>query len=695
MRLANEIAAAAMEHTREHLRPGMKESEAAAIWEGFVHGEGTGFEGPGRARARLLARLVGPRDPHLHRDRPPARSRSTSRRCSRSGSAPTATGATTRRTSAPASCVAEYAAARASAARRLRPRARPLPARRLVSELDRLIRDGIAEAGYPGQPSHPICHGVGARAHEPPYAHQAGGGTIEEGMVLAIEPGIYWEGGGGLRLEDNYLITATGAEKLCRSRTTSVSDDLDRRTQRPVPPRRLGRPLRHDAPRRRADRRRRARPGAEARDRACSSTSSGSTGSRPASRASRTTTGDAVRADLRRRPARGGLGLLARGSRRPRGARRARRARVRDRVADLRSQARRDRRHPREDARPDHRRDALRRRARDPRRVLRRRLDPRRPRLLRAGLPRRGRGRAQGGRRRRHARDRLARGRRRARRPDRRVGRRRACPSTSTATTTSASRRRRAVAAVRAGATWVQGTINGMGERAGNANLGEVALALRALYGVESNLRLDRIRAVSERVRELSGYELAAVEARHRRERSSAARAARSRASSTTRRRSSRTRRSSSRAERAIVLGKKSGLDSIRIKAEELGLDVPEERRAELLAAVKALGAEKHGLVTDDEFRDLVAEELSVPTTQSSSAAGSTRSRRARCSRAAAGASACSSANDYLGGAIKHRRARRSPATSTTCSARGTRSGSAAPRTPSSATSSRHAGSST
>src|SRR5262249_31332789 len=59
-----------------------------------------------------------------------------------------------------------------------------------LAELDRLVRQGIAEAGYPGQPSHPICHGVGARAHEPPYAHQAGSGTIEEGMVLAIEPGI-------------------------------------------------------------------------------------------------------------------------------------------------------------------------------------------------------------------------------------------------------------------------------------------------------------------------------------------------------------------------------------------------------------------------------------------------------------------------------------------------------------------------
>ena len=53
------------------------------------------------------------------------------------------------------------------------------------------------------------------------------------------------------------------------------------------------------------------------------------------------------------------------------------------------------------------------------------------------------------------------------------------------------------------------------------------------------------------------------------------------------------------------MLGKKSGLDSIRIKADELGVDVPEERRAEVLAKVKQLGTRKRGLVTDDEFREL------------------------------------------------------------------------------------------
>jgi isopropylmalate/homocitrate/citramalate synthase len=162
-----------------------------------------------------------------------------------------------------------------------------------------------------------------------------------------------------------------------------------------------------------------------------------------------------------------------------------------------------------------------------------------------------------------------------------------------------------AVAAVGAGASWVHGTINGMGERAGNANLGEVALALRALYGVESNLRLDRVRAVSERVRELSGYELepwkpVTGETLFRRE--SGAVASQFHDPPSIEPYSSEL----VSAQRGIVLGKKSGVDSIRIKAEELGLDVPEERRAEVLARVKELGARKRGLVDDDEFRRLV-----------------------------------------------------------------------------------------
>jgi isopropylmalate/homocitrate/citramalate synthase len=161
-----------------------------------------------------------------------------------------------------------------------------------------------------------------------------------------------------------------------------------------------------------------------------------------------------------------------------------------------------------------------------------------------------------------------------------------------------------AVAAVRAGASWIHGTINGMGERAGNANLGEVALTLRALYGVESNLRLDRIREVSEQVRELSGYALepwkpVTGETLFRRE--SGAVASQFHDPPSIEPYSSKL----VGAERGIVLGKKSGLDSVRIKAEELGIELPEERRASVLTAVKDLGERKRGLVTDDEFREL------------------------------------------------------------------------------------------
>jgi isopropylmalate/homocitrate/citramalate synthase len=162
-----------------------------------------------------------------------------------------------------------------------------------------------------------------------------------------------------------------------------------------------------------------------------------------------------------------------------------------------------------------------------------------------------------------------------------------------------------AVAAVQAGASWVHGTINGMGERAGNANLGEVALTLRALYGVDSNLRLEKVREVSERVRELSGYALepwkpVTGETLFRRE--SGAVASQFHDPPSIEPYSSEL----VNAKREIVLGKKSGLDSVRIKAEELGLDLPEERRADVLARVKELGTQKRGVVGDDEFRQLV-----------------------------------------------------------------------------------------
>ncbi len=215
MRLANELAALAMEHTRENMRPGMKESEVGGMYESFVHGLGVGYRGKVEmARAFTLvwsgkgiATFTATGDRPIQRNEPTLLEIWV---C--------ADGYWTDLTknACPGELTPEYHKLLDLLLRVFNEGVEYARDGASFPQLDRLIRARIAEAGYPGQPSHPICHGVGARAHEPPYAHQAGTGTILKGMVLAIEPGIYWPGGGGMRLEDNFHITDDGNEKLCR-----------------------------------------------------------------------------------------------------------------------------------------------------------------------------------------------------------------------------------------------------------------------------------------------------------------------------------------------------------------------------------------------------------------------------------------------------------------------------------------------
>ena len=213
IRLANEIAAAAMEHVRRELRPGMKESEAAALWLGFVHGEGTGWQG--KVELALGFSLVwsgagirtftatGHRE--VQEDEPTLFEIwvcADGYWCDHTKLlVPGELGSRYREYEQQLLAIYQQAVSHC------------IPGASLA-ELDTLIRHGLAEAGYVDQPSHPVAHGVGARAHEPPYAHRAGGGELSAGMVLAIEPGAYWPDGGGLRVEDNFLITEAGAEKL-------------------------------------------------------------------------------------------------------------------------------------------------------------------------------------------------------------------------------------------------------------------------------------------------------------------------------------------------------------------------------------------------------------------------------------------------------------------------------------------------
>lgn len=214
MRLANELAALAMVYTREHMRAGMKESEVGGMYEGFVHGLGVGYKGKVEmARAFTLvwsgkgiATFTATGDRPIQQDEPTLFEIWV---C--------ADGYWTDLTknACPGELTPEYHKLLDLLLKVFHEAVKHSRDGASFPDLDRLIRARIAEGGYPGQPSHAICHGVGARAHEFPYAHQAGSGTIRKNMVLAIEPGIYWPGGGGLRLEDNFLIAESGNEKLC------------------------------------------------------------------------------------------------------------------------------------------------------------------------------------------------------------------------------------------------------------------------------------------------------------------------------------------------------------------------------------------------------------------------------------------------------------------------------------------------
>ena len=215
MRLANDIAAGAMEAVQAAIEPGMTESALGAMWNGWVHEHGTGWDGGTVELAHGFSLVWTGEGIRTF----------------------TATGSRTVEEGKPTLFEIWVVAdgywcdhTKNLVVGELEPRwaeledglmevytslTSPLRPGDSLAELDRELRERLAALGYPGQPSHPICHGVGARAHEPPYAHQAGGGTIEAGMVLAIEPGVYWPEGGGLRVEDNFLIADDGPQKLC------------------------------------------------------------------------------------------------------------------------------------------------------------------------------------------------------------------------------------------------------------------------------------------------------------------------------------------------------------------------------------------------------------------------------------------------------------------------------------------------
>lgn len=83
-----------------------------------------------------------------------------------------------------------------------------------AESVDAAARRVIEQAGYGDRFIHRTGHGIGREIHEPPYIIQGNGAVLEPGMTFSDEPGIYLDGDFGVRIEDQVVVTAVGAERL-------------------------------------------------------------------------------------------------------------------------------------------------------------------------------------------------------------------------------------------------------------------------------------------------------------------------------------------------------------------------------------------------------------------------------------------------------------------------------------------------
>jgi len=218
VRRANQVAALGLAAFRTTFEPGRTEVDVVAAVEAAIRGRGT--EVAGARHIRAWAELMsGPASARAYSAHP-----ATSRRVIGRGDLGLLELATVvdgywsdlTRTlvagGAPTSRQQDLYAAILAAHRAVMGAARP---GMTGAQVDALARGALDDHGVGGHFVHHTGHGLGFRYHEPhPFLHPANEGEVREGMVTSIEPGLYIDGFGGLRLEENVVFTSGGVERL-------------------------------------------------------------------------------------------------------------------------------------------------------------------------------------------------------------------------------------------------------------------------------------------------------------------------------------------------------------------------------------------------------------------------------------------------------------------------------------------------